>query len=147
LRVFPVCCSSDLQPSPASKRTLIGWSPGGTIAGEAAREPPEHVEQLITPGSPVAGGPEYTAAASRMKRKGLDPDWIERQVERRLQTPIQVPITAIVRPADAIVGFGAAWDRTRPNVRHPEIDAAHPGMAFHPEIRDVIISRLKSPQS
>jgi len=128
-----------------SKLTLIGWSLGGTMAREVAREIPENVEQLITLGSPVIGGPKYTAAASRMKRKGLDLDWIERQVERRLQTPIQVPITAIVSPADAIVGFGAAWDRTSPKVCHVEINAAHLGMAFNAEIWDVIVSRLKSP--
>ncbi|MEN1729431.1 MAG: hypothetical protein AAGJ52_13425, partial [Pseudomonadota bacterium] len=90
-----------------SKLTLIGWSLGGTMAREAARELPEHVEQLITLGSPVIGGPKYTAAARRMRRKGLDLDWIERQVERRIQTPIEVPIIAIVSRADAIVGFEA----------------------------------------
>jgi pimeloyl-ACP methyl ester carboxylesterase len=126
-----------------SKLTLIGWSLGGTMAREVAREIPEHVEQLITLGSPVVGGPKYTAAASRMKRKGLDLDWIERQVERRLQTPIQVPITAIISPADAIVGFGAAWDRTSPKVQHLEIDAAHLGMAFNPEIWDLILKTLQ----
>jgi hypothetical protein len=117
------------------------------MAREVAREIPEHIEQLVSLDSPVIGGPNYTAAASRMKRKGLNPDWIERQAERRLRTPLRVPITAIVSPADAIVGVGSAWDRTSPNVQHPEIDAAHPGMAFDPVIRDVIVSRLKSPQS
>ncbi len=127
-----------------SRLTLVGWSLGGTMAREVAREIPEHVEQLITLGSPVVGGPKYTAAAPRMRRKGLNLDWIERQVERRLQTPIKVPITAIISRADAIVGFEAAMDRISPNVQHVEVDAAHLGMAFNPEIWDVIVNRLKS---
>ena len=74
--------------------TLVGWSLGGTIAREVARDAPECVQQVITLGSPVIGGPKYTAAAPSLAARGLDLDWIERQVERRNRVPIQVPVTA-----------------------------------------------------
>ncbi|AKS41611.1 esterase/lipase family protein [Wenzhouxiangella marina] len=125
-----------------SKLTLIGWSLGGTIAREAARECPELISQVITLGSPVLGGPKYTAAADRLAGRGLDLDWIERQVERRSQTPIQVPVTAIVSRSDAIVGYQAALDEANPRVRHVELDVSHLGMAINPKVWDVILATL-----
>ena len=39
---------------------LVGWSLGGFLAREAARDHPEHVSTVITLGSPLIGGPKYT---------------------------------------------------------------------------------------
>src|SRR5437868_2182536 len=38
---------------------LVGWSLGGVIAREIAREDPDLVERVITLGSPVCGGYKY----------------------------------------------------------------------------------------
>jgi pimeloyl-ACP methyl ester carboxylesterase len=127
--------------------TLIGWSLGGTIAREIARDLPEHVAQVITLGSPVQGGPKYTAAAARLARRGLDLDWIERQIERRERRPIRVQVDAVFSPSDAIVAAGAAIDTGNPNARHHEIDVAHLGMAFHPRVWDLIVDILTTGRS
>lgn len=42
---------------------LVGWSLGGVLAREVARERPEIVKSVVTLGSPVVGGPKYTKAA------------------------------------------------------------------------------------
>jgi pimeloyl-ACP methyl ester carboxylesterase len=42
---------------------LVGWSLGGVLAREVARESPGLVRRVITLGSPIVGGPKYTAAA------------------------------------------------------------------------------------
>ena len=47
---------------------LVGWSLGGYLAREAAREIPEFVSRVITLGSPVVGGPKYTAASTSWSR-------------------------------------------------------------------------------
>jgi hypothetical protein len=39
-----------------------------------------------------------------------------------------------VSRTDAIVDWNAAIDRYSPNVNHIEVDAAHLGMGFNPEI-------------
>ena len=54
--------------------TLIGWSLGGVVAREVARELPDLVEEVITLGTPVLGGPKYTAAAAFFRRRGMDTD-------------------------------------------------------------------------
>ncbi|MFT4633775.1 MAG: pimeloyl-ACP methyl ester carboxylesterase [Candidatus Azotimanducaceae bacterium] len=114
--------------------TLIGWSLGGYVAREAARDLPNAVCRVITLGSPTIGGPKYTAAASFFASRHMDMDWIETEVAKRESRPIQQPITAIVSRSDAIVSWAAAQDHYSPNVRHIEVNAAHLGMGFNPTI-------------
>ena len=127
-----------------SKLSLIGWSLGGSLAREAARELPGHVKQVITLGSPVVGGPKYTLAGNQLAKSGLDIDWIEAQMQRREQWAIQVPITAIVSPSDGIVGYQAARDRTNPFVRHIEMNVSHIGMPLNPRVWDLILDILRT---
>jgi pimeloyl-ACP methyl ester carboxylesterase len=122
--------------------TLIGWSLGGVVAREVARELPGLVEAVITLGTPVQGGPKYTAAAPFFRKRGMDLDWIEREVAKRDARPITVPITAIVSRSDAVVGFAAAHDHRSPNVRHVEMDVAHLGLCFNPGVWREIASVL-----
>jgi len=49
---------------------LVGWSLGGFLAREAARDFPAHVSGVITLGSPLTGGPKYTFVNGRYKRRG-----------------------------------------------------------------------------
>ena len=122
---------------------LVGWSLGGTIAREVARDVPEAVQQVITLGSPVIGGPKYTAAARGLARRGLDIDWIEAQARLREARPVRVPITAVVSPSDAIVDFRAARDHHSENVEHIELDVAHLGMGINRKVWRVVLKRLQ----
>lgn len=119
--------------------TLVGWSLGGYLAREAARDLPDIVQRVITLGSPVVGGPKYTAAARVFAKRGLDLDWIEREVARREERPIRQPITAIYSRTDGIVAWQAAIDRFSANVKHIPVDASHLGMIFNPTVwRNVV---------
>ena len=124
--------------------SLIGWSLGGYLAREAARDLPEKVNRVITLGSPIIGGPKYTAAAPFFLKRGLDLDWIEQEVLRREARPIQQPVTAIYSKSDAIVNWHAVVDHHNENVEHIEVDAAHIGLAFNPTVWGHIISALES---
>lgn len=121
---------------------LVGWSLGGFIAREVARDIPHHVRQVITLGSPVQGGPKYTAAAPLFRQRGQDLDWIEASIAARTANPIQVPITAIISPSDAIVSPAASRDDHSPQVEHIEHDAAHLGLGFNPMIWQIILEQL-----
>ena len=59
--------------------TLIGWSLGGVIARETARLHEPFVREVITLGTPIVGGPKYTATARRYAKHGFDLDEIERR--------------------------------------------------------------------
>ncbi|MEJ2385663.1 MAG: alpha/beta fold hydrolase [Xanthomonadales bacterium] len=123
--------------------SLVGWSLGGYIAREAARELPDIVDRVVTLGSPVVGGPKYTAAADTFRRRGQDLDWIERVVAEREVQPIRQPITAIVSPTDGVVAREAAIDRYSENVTHVEVDAAHLGLAFNPTVWRLVLDALR----
>ena len=122
---------------------LIGWSLGGYIAREVARDLPDVVEQVITLGSPVVGGPKYTATGRYFARQGADLDWIEAMIERREDNPIRQPVTMIYSKSDGIVAWPAAIDRFNRNVEHIEINGSHIGMAFNPSVWTHIVGTLK----
>lgn len=113
---------------------LVGWSLGGYICREAARDLPDIVNRVVTFGSPTQGGPKYTAAADFFRKRGMDLDWIEEEVAGRESDPIRQPITAIYSRSDGIVDWRACIDHHSPNVRHVEVNAAHLGMGFNPTV-------------
>lgn len=124
--------------------SLIGWSLGGYVAREVARDLPDVVDRVVTMGSPIIGGPKYTAAADTFRRRGQDLDWIERVIAEREVRPIRQPITAIVSPTDAVVAQEATIDRFSENVTHVEVDAAHLGLAFNPTVWGHVLDALRA---
>ena len=58
---------TELCGVPGRPVALVGWSLGGVVAREVARQVPEHVSRVITYGSPVVGGPAHTVAAGSLR--------------------------------------------------------------------------------
>lgn len=123
---------------------LVGWSLGGYLAREAARELPETVTQVVTLGTPARGGPKYTVASRFFRQRGMDLDWIEEEVARREARPIRQPITNIYSKSDGIVDWRACIDHHSPDVRHIEVNAAHLGMGFNTRIWQLIVEALEA---
>ena len=121
---------------------LIGWSLGGVLAREAARESPGLVRRVITLGSPIVGGPKYTAAARFYRLQGIDLDAVEAEIDARESTPIRVPITAIYSRADEIVAWQACVDSRSPNAENIEVTATHLGLGFSADVYRLIAKRL-----
>jgi pimeloyl-ACP methyl ester carboxylesterase len=121
--------------------TLVGWSLGGTIARETARQAPAAIAQVITYGTPVVGGPTHTIGA-----RSYGPEESARISalieELDAASPISVPITAIYTRRDGIVSWRACIDRTSPEVRHVEVSSTHISMGFDPDVWQVIADRL-----
>lgn len=121
---------------------LVGWSLGGYLARETARDRPGDVERVITFGAPVVGGPKYTATARQYRAQGFDLDEIETAVAARAAVPLTVPVTAIYSRRDGVVAWQACLDRDTPGVEHVEVPATHLGMGLSPEVFEVVASRL-----
>jgi pimeloyl-ACP methyl ester carboxylesterase len=124
---------------------LVGWSLGGFLAREAARERPELVSQIITLGTPVVGGPKYTALARAFERRGLDIDAIAARIDERNRLPLAVPVTAIYSRNDAVVAWRACIDTRCLQVEHIEVRTTHIGLGLSPEVYRIIARRLASP--
>lgn len=120
----------------------VGWSLGGYLAREVARDRPDLVERIVTLGSPIIGGPKYTLVGRTYRRKGVDVDHIEKIVLEREDIPLQTPVVAVYSRRDGIVAWQACIDRFNPDVEHIEVDASHLGMIFNPDVYRVIAERL-----
>lgn len=122
---------------------LVGWSLGGVLARDAAREAPEAVEQIVTLGSPIAGGPKFTVFAAMYRRQGLDLDQLAQSADaREAATPLPCPVTAIYARRDGIVAWHSCIERNHAGVDHLETTATHFGMPFHPQTLRLIAEAL-----
>lgn len=126
-----------------TKVRLVGWSLGGYLAREVARERPDAVEKVITLGAPVVGGPKYTQTAHAYRRRGHDLDAIERAVAARAATPIRVPVTAVYSRLDGVVAWQACVDGTERQVTHVEVLASHLGLVASATVAAVVAERLR----
>jgi pimeloyl-ACP methyl ester carboxylesterase len=122
---------------------LVGWSLGGYIAREYAREHQREIRKVVTLGSPVIGGPRYTATAERYRSRGHDLHEIERAVADRYATPLRVPVTAIYSRRDGIVAWQACIDQWSPRVRHVEVSETHVGLVLAPRVMAIVAEEIE----
>lgn len=125
------------------KVAIVGWSFGGYLARELARERPDLVRLVITLGTPVIGGPKYTIAAESYRKRGIDIEAIAAEVEQRNRIAnLEVPVVAIYSREDGVVAWQACIDRHTPNVEHVEVKSTHLGFGFSADVYKVIAQRL-----
>lgn len=122
---------------------LVGWSLGGYLAREVARDLPDRVEQVFTLGSPIIGGPKYTQLAPLYRAQEMDLDWIEQAIAKREDdAQLTTPITAIYSKTDGVVAWQACIDKKSPNVEHIEVNASHIGLGISADSFKIIGAKL-----
>ena len=126
---------------------LIGWSFGGYLAREFARERADLVGRIITLGTPIIGGPKYTIVAKSFRRRGIDVDAMAAAIELRNQILLSTPVVAIYSRKDAVVAWQACIDPNAANVEHIEVRTTHLGFGFSPDVYKIIAQRLASGQA
>jgi triacylglycerol esterase/lipase EstA (alpha/beta hydrolase family) len=124
------------------KVNLVGWSLGGVLAREVARDNPASVRQVVTMGSPVVGGPKYTVFGNLYRQRGVDVDAIEATVAARESNPIRVPVTSIYSKNDGIVGWQASIDRHSPQVDNIRVCATHLGLGISSDVFKILARKL-----
>ena len=125
------------------KVTIIGWSLGGYLARELARERPDLIRLVITLGTPVVGGPKYTVVAESYRKRGIDIEALAAEVERRNQlADLEIPILAIYSHRDSVVAWQACIDHQSANIEHVEVQSTHLGFGFSPQVYRIIAQRL-----
>ena len=121
---------------------LVGWSLGGVLAREVARDRPGLVSRIVTLGTPVVGGPKYTAVAGFYRSRGVDLDAIESAVAARYAKRLETPVTAIYSRSDGVVSWRACIDERSLHVEHVEVETSHLGLGFSPEVYAIVAARL-----
>ena len=113
---------------------LVGWSLGGYISREIARECPALVRRVVTIGSPVVGGPKYTTVARVYEKRGLAMDDLEAATLERYTTPLQRPVRALYSESDGVVAWRACIDRFSDDVEHIRVGGTHLGLGFSKQV-------------
>ena len=124
--------------------SLVGWSLGGVLSREVARARPDVVRRVITYGTPVLGGPTYTAVA-RAYSPEIAAAAAAASTRLDAARPIGVPLTVLLSRRDGIVDWRACLDRTSPDVEHLVVRSAHLGLGLDPDVWAVVADRLSRP--
>lgn len=123
--------------------TLIGWSLGGVVARETARLFEPGVREVITMGTPIIGGPKYTATASSFaKQANIDLDAFELEVHERNLKGINQPVTAIYSKSDGVVGWRACVDVYNEQTRNIRVNSSHFGLGVNGRVWRLIADTL-----
>ena len=123
--------------------TLIGWSLGGVVAREVARLFEPYVREVITMGTPIIGGPKYTAVADRFAEKAnIDLDAFEVEVHERNSIGIKQPVTSIYSKLDGVVGWRASVDTYNDHARNIRVNSSHFGLGIHGRVWRLIADTL-----
>lgn len=126
---------SDVCHQTGQKVRLVGWSRGGMISRELARDNPGQVERVITIGSPVRGGLAASSIGRWVQREtGLTPQQMSRITEERGRSPIKVPVRAIYSRSDGVVAWKACIDEETEDVKHFEVTGSHIGLGSNVEV-------------
>jgi pimeloyl-ACP methyl ester carboxylesterase len=142
-----ISLAAKLAEQSGKRISLVGWSMGGNVSREVALLRPDLVRRVITMGSPITGGPKYTAFAAQLASSGVDLEAIERHLEhkQRSSAAFRVPVTAIFSRHDGVVAWQACIDQINQSVEHLEVKSSHIGLGFDPEVYRIIARRLAQP--
>ncbi len=123
--------------------SLVGWSRGGTLSREIAREAPDLIRSVVTLGSPVRGGVGGTSIGRLVTAQtGLTPEEINALLRQRQQRPIRTPITAIYSKTDGVVAWQACVDDLNPDVTHHVVESSHMGLGFNASVYRLVAKAL-----
>lgn len=128
--------------------TLVGWSLGGVFAREAARRRPDLVRDVVTMGTPIRGrdGAEWIVRVFRALNPASADDLTPEGMDRHAQ-PLPMPMTAMWSPRDGVLSGEACQIREideGPLARNVQVDSAHIGMGFEPDVLRALTEVLAS---
>jgi pimeloyl-ACP methyl ester carboxylesterase len=121
------------------KIVLIGWSMGGVIAREVARDRPDLIAQVITFATPVNGA-RHTVTALKFGEERVRQ--FEEALAERGERPIQVPLIAFHSPTDGVVDWRTCIDEATPGAENIEVRSTHFGMGLDPDVWKIVAQRL-----
>ena len=123
--------------------SLVGWSRGGTLSREIARERPDLIRGVVTLGSPVRGGVSSTSIGRMVSAQtGLTPQQINAILRERQRRPITTPIMAIYSKTGGVVAWQACVDDLNPSVTHRVVEGSHVGLGFNATVYRIVARTL-----
>lgn len=126
------------------KITLVGWSLGGVFAREVAKQLPDHVEMVVTMGSPFSGD-MHGNNAWRIYHWLVGHPVDEPPVGEDFAAKPAVPTVALWSAQDGIVHRHCACGRPGERDLAMHVRCTHMGFAWHPAAIEAVASVLADP--
>jgi pimeloyl-ACP methyl ester carboxylesterase len=136
---------NELFETSGKRVSLVGWSLGGILAREVARDTPAHVRQVITLGSPFAAPSASNVRTIWRLLTGQPAAAATSARVAELAKPLPVPATAIYTRSDGIVAWQACLEQEGPQRENIEVRTTHIGLGFHAPALWAIADRLAQP--
>lgn len=127
---------AELTDRSQDKVSLIGWSLGGVMARQMAREHPEMVRRVITIGSPFTGDPQAITIRRLyqfVSGESLESDSWRERFERDRPAP-NVPCSAIYSSTDGITAWQNCVEVPAAHTENIEVRGSHLGLTHNPEV-------------
>ena len=140
----------DLHAKTGDPVSLVGWSIGGILARELARQFPEKVRCVITLGSPFRlnadDAPDVTHASRIFGAlRPWHTDLMEHGLREEQRPALRVPATSIYSRCDGMVPWEACQNLPGELQENIEVTASHFGMGLHPTVLSIVADRLAQP--
>ncbi|WP_394728550.1 lipase family alpha/beta hydrolase [Altererythrobacter sp. GH1-8] len=132
---------SQLRESRQQPVTLIGWSLGGLFARELAKRGPEHVDKVITLGSPFSGDPRANNAwrlYQFVAGHRVDQPPIETVVNEK--PPVET--IAFWSPRDGVVAPRSACGKPGERDRAVAVRCTHMGFSYSADAIEALLREL-----
>jgi pimeloyl-ACP methyl ester carboxylesterase len=132
------------------KVSIVGWSAGGILARELARDHPGAVRTVITLAAPfrMRHADRYKTHASQLYRlvehlqAPPPPRWL-RDEARRGRVP--VPVTSIYSRTDGVAPWRMCLEGDGPERENIEVVGSHIGLGHNPAVAFAVADRLAQP--
>lgn len=123
--------------------SLIGWSLGGIYAREVAKRLGKRVRQVITIGTPFAGGSDDTHAGLLYRLLSGQKPVLNDDMRRQLLAAPAVPTTSIYSRTDGVVAWQACLQSgSRRDTENIEVQGSHCGLGWNAAVLQVVADRL-----
>lgn len=134
---------STLAPTTSADLSLIGWSLGGIYAREVAKRLRTRVRQVITIGTPFAGGSDDTHAGLVYRLLSGQKPVLDERMRRQLVTAPAVPTTSIYSRTDGVVAWQACIQPgQRRDTENLEVQGSHCGLGWNASVLQIVADRL-----
>lgn len=140
-------CLNDLHQRSGRTVSIIGWSLGGLLARELAKQHPDAVRQVISLGSPLTGDRSISKVSKIFEAlNGTVPEVQRHGHFLDIDSPPPVPSTSVFTKSDGVVHWRGSLQPEGPGRENVEVLASHIGLGVNPTVMWLIADRLAQPE-
>jgi hypothetical protein len=140
----------DISDRAGEQASLVGWSAGGILARELARDHTGAVRSVITLGAPfrIRHGDRHRTNASQLYRlvehlqAPPTPRMLRDEAERGR---VPVPVTSIYTRSDGVAEWSMCLEEHGPERENIEVVGSHIGLGHNPAVAYAVADRLAQP--